>query len=162
MAIENQLVPFKDLPFKPLSSSERELAFPYVEEVHKKALELLGDEIDIAFQNGIYIMRSEFANSTGYRGAEVVVEKWHHDENSDSNERDLSIAFYPDKVINRPNVHIVRRTTNEDGEVIETESGENQMYEVGAAELQLLLSYFQDCNPESIIELYKDRLKILI
>lgn len=153
-----EIVPFRDLPFKELTPEERKAVSPIAEEAKAIALLLLSDKVDAAFPNGIYVMGSYFAKATGYEGADVLVEKFRYEPDSpDPVDRDFSIAFYPEKVINRPNFHGITIIKNEDG--TETrEDGVNEMYEVGAEELQQVLADLRECigvppEPQSALSL---------
>lgn len=147
------IIPFKDLPFRQLSPTDRALARPYAEKARARALELLGKRADVVFENGIYIMGYDFNEGTGYKGADAVIEQWHPNPDPDypnTNEREWSVALYPDKVINRSNCYGKSKIIYDNGEVEDEESDVNEMYEVGAEELQRILSDMQGCSELTI------------
>jgi len=159
--VREEMVLFSEFSYRKLPQSEHDITMPMAQKVKSRAFELLDGKIDAHYHFEtdrffVYIMGGEFCDSTGYNGADVVVEKWHpHPVEPRGNERDFSYAFYPDKVFNRPNNSMLWRVFYDDGtseieEATESQSS-SECYEPTAQELQVIFDLLNQCNESNYI-----------
>lgn len=141
-----ELVPFSEFPYKGLPATEREQSFPVGEQIRQKGLQLLLGTQEVSYHfDGfhLYLMGGRACDQTGFRGAELLVEKWHPSPTGGS-VRDFSYAFYPGRVFSRPNASILMRSGA--GEITELVAGCQACYEPDAAELTSLIELMNGCD----------------